>query len=646
MLTIPNSIKTLFMTDGARKNFRVHFPNGEMSDITNDNIVRESLHFTESICSQDVFKFGLAEASVIEFETVGISNMYGMTIECSIEIDTSSLSAADISSIQSGTWDGTLVLSGDSDIGYGFFRVPLGVFMVASCPRNHGAMTHRKVTAYSIAKLPPGSIPGIPTTMAWESITVSPSALIALATGDGMTQIADAPAPTKILNECDFWDSNGTLYSVSFAKSGLTTGITKMVAINRSTQITDGADFCRIPISYDADAYRAQGEAIVEKFNTNGYDLTYDKNGVQIFSSNREALETRFPHIFSPVLTYVLNLYDKPSGGYIFVEGSSGGGYVTVPSGDNIFPVSVGDNINPYFVGTNPRAFVLTTKAYVGANQPNPSTQEIRYANGISLYYIDLESVGNGYIRIESNGATWGWTFPVTEVIGDVTVERYQVATTQPISIMNKGTGTPVKSAMGNNIHATKAWTPYLFAEAFNYYDATQGALEIYGLFAKDDRSGKFEAISLDPSSPVSVSPDDYSEVWWDEFNVSPIGTVTVAFQNNGEQATANIVIGSGLSVYDMTQNAVLQNLASADEASILSTLSGNFLTNAANAGFTPVEMTMMGMPWVEAGDALEITAEDGTVVETYALRVEMNGIQFLQMSVVSQGGEIIGETS
>ena len=67
MLNIPESIKTLFKTDGVRKNFRAHFPTGEYSDITNSDVVSESLRFSESLCSQMPFKFGCAEASVLEF---------------------------------------------------------------------------------------------------------------------------------------------------------------------------------------------------------------------------------------------------------------------------------------------------------------------------------------------------------------------------------------------------------------------------------------------------------------------------------------------------------------------------------------------------------------------------------------------------
>ena len=124
MLTVPATIQTLFKTDSVRKNFRVHFPNGENADLTNSDIISGSVRFTESVCSKDVLQFGLAEASRIEFECFNVQNIYGMTIECGIEVDTSSLSAAQISAIQGNPGDGTLVLVGDSDIGYGFYRVP------------------------------------------------------------------------------------------------------------------------------------------------------------------------------------------------------------------------------------------------------------------------------------------------------------------------------------------------------------------------------------------------------------------------------------------------------------------------------------------------------------------------------------------
>lgn len=91
MLNIPNDVKNLFKLDSCHKNFHVHFPNGEMDDLGNADVVQESVEFSESICSQNMFKFGKSESSTIEFETVGVPNMMGMKIECGIEVDCSSL---------------------------------------------------------------------------------------------------------------------------------------------------------------------------------------------------------------------------------------------------------------------------------------------------------------------------------------------------------------------------------------------------------------------------------------------------------------------------------------------------------------------------------------------------------------------------
>ena len=70
--------------------------------------------------------------------------------------------------------------------------------------------------------------------------------------------------------------------------------------------------------------------------------------------------------------------------------------------------------------------------------------------------------------------------------------------------------------------------------------------------------------------------------------------------------------------------------------------LTGEFKANCVAAAFTPIELTMQGWPWLEAGDAITFTAEDGTTVESYALRVEMSGIQYMTAIITAQGGEII----
>lgn len=130
MYPVPNFVKDLLHTDTCKKNIRIHFPDGERSDICNNLIVKDSFSFTESICSQDTIKFGLVEAPKIECETVGVGNIKGARIEVSCEVYT-----------EYGTWK--------VDLQANVFTIPLGFFYVAECKRQ-ADMNHRKIVAYGI----------------------------------------------------------------------------------------------------------------------------------------------------------------------------------------------------------------------------------------------------------------------------------------------------------------------------------------------------------------------------------------------------------------------------------------------------------------------------------------------------------------
>lgn len=138
MLNIPEEVKRLLKQDSVRKNFRVHFPNGEYDDITNGNLVAESVVLTESLCSEQNIKFGLCEASQLEFETIGVGNVKGCEIQAFIEIDISSLPSDIIATID-------YMYLNDGTIAY---QIPYGVFTVDSCKRQND-MSKRKIIAYS-----------------------------------------------------------------------------------------------------------------------------------------------------------------------------------------------------------------------------------------------------------------------------------------------------------------------------------------------------------------------------------------------------------------------------------------------------------------------------------------------------------------
>lgn len=626
MLNIPESIKTLYKTDGTRKNLRVHFPHGEMSDITNSSIVRESLKFTESVCSQNVFRFGLAEASVIQFETVGVGNMFGMTIECAIEIDTSSLSAAEIAAIQAGTWDGTLVLLSDSDIGYGYFRIRLGTFIVDSCPRNHDTMTHRQVTAYSRAF---SSINvNLPSASVWPKINARASALMALAFNAGFVEMAQ-PEPISTTRKpvgSVFWDSSSTSYTC-YIESAPNVGYKAI--LSRRVPIVTGIigeqtpSFVSIILpGYDAAAYEARGVYIADIITSGTSptaDLRYNQNGRQIYSSNEDALRDRCPWLFYPCI--ITTFQDV-------VTGKKFSGVVQRVNQGVMTPViNDGQNtaVSGFYVWPE-RYRVIDSYLYYVADGPDTSEPRV---------FFPADGGANNYKYIDTSGY-----LSTPPVVTPYALSDYSMLS---IGFTNSGSSSARFGQYDAETLSNISAATYSFDATINPGELLDGMLEFDGLFGREKRAGGWESFALTNTSPVALTPGDYNSVWWDEYNVSPIGTVVVKFLNNyGGEETANIVIGSGSSVYDMTDNSALEVIADASLSDVQTMLNTSFLPRSQYAAFTPIELDMPGWPWLQAGDALAVTAQDGTTVNSYALRIEMSGIQNLSSNITANAGEIM----
>lgn len=584
MLNIPESVKTLFKTDGTHKNFRAHFPNGEFPDITNENIVRESLTITESICSRDVFKFGLAEASVLEVETVGIGNMYGMTIQASIEIDLSSLTAEEIANIEAGTWDGEYVALADSDLGFPFFRVPLGVFRVEKCPRNHGAMTHRQVTAYGANVALNDYLSPFEQ---WKLENAWTYKRFSFNSVDSLVWSNIGWAYPEIVNN---------LFQKTEVATGYDTDSTSLsipnIYLDDGTVITFNA--------YHTDRIRR-----ITASSTEDALFAVDATGFSVdnvFSWIKNQLEgIEHGELFEDVKDAFLNR--SGAWGAIFhVAGSSTGTA-------NYY----------YWSGYSPIACVPKNDSGVTYSVAAPLTFQVLF----------------GY-RLGRDGENVSVRSPVFQTSeSGVPFKLYSLAyNATPLAV-----GMAIASTGGTK----DAWT---FVDAYSLDKILPDWLELSGVFGRSNRGAGFEIVSLSPSAPEQIEPGDYEDAWWDEYDVEPIGKVLVNYKaDSSQEDTASVTIGGGASVYDMTGNETLKSLEIASLAEIENILSGDFANNAANVGFTPIEMSMQGWPWLEAGDALQITVEDGTIVNTYALRVEMSGVQHLMSTITAEGGEIVGET-
>ncbi|MBR1631555.1 MAG: hypothetical protein IJ680_06825 [Paludibacteraceae bacterium] len=640
MLNIPDAIKTLYQQDSVRKNFRVKFPNGEMPDITNSNVLTESVTFTESLCSQQYLKFGLTEASEIQFETIGIGNMLGMTIECYSEIDTTSLTAAQIADIQAMTGlDGELVLAADSDLTnfdgttWGFFRVPYGTFVVDECPRNHGAMTHRRVTAYS-ERIEDGTILStmyktlLNQDLPAKTFTVTEGFLLANM-WQGLTEeeFSQKGTVNDNVRSGGTWQQS---FNFTMQKEVEPSGSVPEYEWIITVESTITGPAFSIPYESDTSPYPLVGASDINIMSIKGAMTSKAALKTEVIQSLKSIIEDDY----SIDLTGIeYSYYD----GFETVTG-------TFTSNDEaydiifnncfyIYPSVVGiaqyiyywelqsDEENMIYRPADFQNLLSTSSAALDINVPHTSTASIT---------VDLPQISS----YDTRDIT-----PTNEIIDTSLIEAYyltDVNESWSIPFTCKVKGSPSIKRNGRQL--------YQYGEVLKVKDMLQGMVELSGHFLMMQRDGKYGAVSLSSPDTESIERSEYSELWWDEYDVDPIGTIIYTFldQDADEESTVTYDFGDGESVYEMKDNFILKNLSSASMSTINTLLDTYFIPNITGVNFTPIELDMIGLPYIEDGDYLTVTAEDGVEVSSYVLRHTIKGIQALQDSVESTNGELL----
>lgn len=567
MLNIPETVKALFKADGIRKNFRVQFPNGELPDITNDNIVQESVKFTESLCSQDVLKFGLTEASVIEFETVGVANMYGMTIEAGIEIDLSSLSAEELAEIAAGSWDGVYVSESDTDIGFPFFRVPYGVFRVESCPRDHQAMAHRRVQAYGKMN---------------EMLKLSPLEEQKLALYASNNESFTGNLRNALFGNIAYYNPD------ILTEQGYTKTPVSATAWASSSEVIIGTT--KLEIFESARTY--SGDALFS-LETGDYDPKYEEA--------IEWLDANYP-IGSQLVTYKGEVIECSNYSELF----------------DAIPYPLKNAAWWELRGADTGSRIIPKNLLTG--------QIVWAYRGENRVYINLHNVTS--IRLKNAQGTIIKSWPAEN---DVDVYRHETtAVAIPItfeSTLRRTTGSA---------------TYYAYLNSYSLVDLMNGYLELSANFGRVNRHGTFDRLMLSDANPVAVNPQDYERFWWDEYDVLPIGKVKYKLSAKNADGENVYQFGDGLSVYDMTDSDMLKRMPEATTDSVEAILDEQFIPNLGPIAFTPVDLDMKGLPYLEAGDYLAVTAGDGVTAYSFAMRQEISGVQVLTAHIESTSGEII----
>lgn len=121
MLNISQELKDLLKKDSVHKRLIIRFPNGEHDDITNDQILTESMVLKELLCSQDELHFGTCNTTKFEVTIAEVvANIKGCVIRPVIALNNS--------------------------------EIPLGIYTVSEVEKNAGK-PYKKITAYNRMRL-------------------------------------------------------------------------------------------------------------------------------------------------------------------------------------------------------------------------------------------------------------------------------------------------------------------------------------------------------------------------------------------------------------------------------------------------------------------------------------------------------------
>ena len=619
MLDIPEKVKNLFRQDSITKNFRVHFPNGERADLVNKDIVSESVQFTESLCSQENLKFGLCEASVLEFETIGVGNIKGCEIEAGIEIDITSLGEEFIAEYGQTS----------EDVPFPFYYVPYGVFTVDSCKRQSN-MDRRQVVAYTqtlneetpfsaIEKYKQGLIiaENVPYRFNIVKFIYSnfPDIDFANVQRNLLTTFNDGSDKGISIDVSPLCPSTFFTYDGKRCAVRILRGIAHTFHyFVKDSAVFVGKDFRMqsdelLEIKIEGEKFEKEVNNAIqffsEKYKIPNYVADFIKENTlvkygEIYMVKKEytGAEKGFSESYARVSTDKKHVIVYP-----YISGVCGDG--TASNG----------MANRMEVQLMPRVY-LRVEMYDEDDQKwrKLETIQVDCADRIDFYSVSLED--NPLNRMTLS-------YPRT------------------------------KADMGGYYSNPKSQT-------INLKDLVNGYVELNGMFLKSARDGTYtptnirNSFGLYPSEDLYpseylypnetadiISTYDYKSSYLEEHDVQPIGKLVVNYKDpeGNMQIFTYTIDESARNIYEIKDNFIL-NAGILTKEQIEEILVNNFIPNIRDIRYTPTDLQAKGLPFLEAGDVVNVLTKDGGF-ESFVLRRTLTSIQNLSDSIESSGDEV-----
>ena len=629
MITVPEEIKELLHQDHCDKNIRIHFPDGERSDICNDLIVKDTVNFTESLCSRNELKFGLCESPIFECEVVGVGNVKGATIEVFCEIFCPSSVAGAVFK---------------ADIQAYVYPISYGTFVIKECKRQSD-LNHRIITAYSYLNI------------------------------NDMISEENAKLTTGWYNLDKDVQKYFTGSSLSYVYYNLERGnfeqLKSIVPINAQDLYT-----------YDP---MKKIFSLFPEMPTGFFDMaeqttyTWGRNGFQYIIGQNYAGTHK---------TNVTILY-----GYLFLPGTSSNLFYAVPREfdstgiynklldaldncrgsiadptmmmhDSEYHQYLADQIVNHTKEIIP-SLVYESRAasnkIVRVRQPLSSGTFVYPRRTPSTVRNAIQVVFPHAIYIESTVGQYGQIVGSTDLV-EMYVEHptpEEEIVWMSCPVYNCTNEILAGNTMTDEVAPEKLDNKYSGYVTVNTWGATKASnylvdyTELYGMFLRITRNKDVERIDikqlfgLTPSDelypdtdlyPEGVTggkllPQDYRTCWYDDKYTEAYGAIHCLYKNTNDEDKLYILYLNGFTedddedtykIYDLSNNSVIKDSKWTQWK--ISVICANIAENLTGVRYMPVEFVGRGLPYVEVGDTFEILTRSNDSITTIVLSRTISG--------------------
>lgn len=640
MIDIPGEIKELFKKSNIQRNFRISFPNGEHEDITNSELVSESVELTESIFSND-FKFGLCEASVLQFQTYNNIMLNGLQIKAQIEIDvteaitygtnTAKSDASGYYKIQSSVASGNVI----------FYSCQNGIDSYVYKDNDGNVIqTERDIFSFKIYWMKAGTL---------EIYTKTNKAIIEIKypteIPEGTQYRIDLPYPYyPISYGCFVVDSckrsaNSKIrtviaysnqiannkYSDSFVLFATGLSSTRSITIDAMKFLASNIPFFNMDLFTKTQKSLVNETIIDFSTNSGGYTVSVKTISKRLTVYSGDLYELNYD---CKKLTYKNAYYD-----FCAALERQGISPSILPTFDESWyklkQVMFGDASIIGYLADNPRAIYIPTgtDSYIYI----PYSAEFKIiSNGGTIYNKKVTPLTPTAYSCENSAyMTYNHTFykkMSATVSGFYSLSINDIENAVPISSI-------AQSLLEMNV----------------VFGVNDREINKFTLKPLTKYSGISPSKSLNPGATLNPQKGSdfiyrqsmYSALWYSDFNSNPYGKIMCSFVDINDANRTNRNYQDVLipdidlkaipyKTYDFSNNYYVSNYAQSSKVSATIIKLENALIDFE---YRPISMEAAGMPFVEPGDWLDIVTNDGNVF-SYVARRTLSGIQQLVDSI------------